>query len=232
LLWEFNRVSPRNARLLEAFRSSGGGTDLSRFVQHVGQHYLPGSLLRLCEHRSAEVRRAAVLSLGWLGDTSSFTPLGQRLSDSDRRVRSLADESRRRLMLRDVPDELPRCLERLENLLKDGAPAAAQVLAEELLADRSSPGGWPRPLEAELWSQVALAQFQQGRTLAARRAVWEAVHRDPFCYTAWVGSGHIEWQLGQTRAAEVSWRRALFIFPDLEQVRLRLESCRRRGPAS
>jgi tetratricopeptide (TPR) repeat protein len=222
-------VSPRNAQLLEAYYGSDSGRDLNRFLRQVGQHYLPGSLARLCASRSAEVRRAAALSLGWLGDRSSFTPLGRLLSDNDRRVRSLADEARRRLMLRDIPPELTRCGDQLEHLLEAGESAAAQQLAEELLAGGPLEGAWPRPLEAELWSQLALAHFQQGRPLAARRAVWEAVHRDPFCYAAWVGSGHIEWELGQRRAAEVSWRRALLICPDLEQVRMKLADCRRRG---
>lgn len=195
----------------------------------VGRHYLPGSLVRLSDHASAEIRRAAVLSLGWLGDATSFTPLGRRLSDGDRRVRSLADEARERLLLRDLSAELLRLRDQLESLLESGEPAAAQHLAEQLLASGPHIAGWSRPLEAELWAQLSLAHFQQGRTLAARRAVWEAVHRDPFCYQAWVGSGHIEWRLGQTRAAEVSWRRALFIYPDLERVRMQLESYRRRG---
>ena len=64
-------MSSQNRRipfLSELYRQYLDVQDSAGFISKVSQCYAPGTLQRLACHRSREVRRAAVLALGFLGD--------------------------------------------------------------------------------------------------------------------------------------------------------------------
>ena len=56
----------------------------------------------LLDRSDIEMRRAAALALGMLGDCSSIEPLGRALSDDDRGLRLVSDDSFRALLVRDA----------------------------------------------------------------------------------------------------------------------------------
>ena len=64
-----------------------------------------GTLQRLASHPRREIRRAAVLALGCLGDYESNATLGAALLDEDRTVRILAENSIRQVWTRAAGDK-------------------------------------------------------------------------------------------------------------------------------
>ena len=74
--------------------------DSACFVREVSCLYTTGTLQRLARHACREVRRAAVLSLGFVGDYSANHTLGCALLDDDRTVRTLAENGIRNVWTR------------------------------------------------------------------------------------------------------------------------------------
>ena len=90
------------APLLDAFYQRYLTDETSaRFVAEVSRHYTLGTLARLAAGGSRTTRRAAVLSIGFLGSFECNDLLGRALHDSDRVVRLLAENSIRELWYRD-----------------------------------------------------------------------------------------------------------------------------------
>ena len=74
--------------------------DSACFVREVSSLYTTGTLQRLARHACREVRRAAVLALGFLGDYEANHTLGCALLDDDRTVRTLAENGIRTIWAR------------------------------------------------------------------------------------------------------------------------------------
>ena len=81
----------RTTKLALAYRRYLNTADTTQFAAEVDQSYSAATLSRLLRRGEVELRRAAALSLGTVGDRQSIEPLGRSLSDSDRRVRHLAN---------------------------------------------------------------------------------------------------------------------------------------------
>ena len=81
--------------------------------------YEQGTLERLARHQFREVRRAAVLALGFLGDYMCNHTMGRSLLDDDRTVRTLAENGIRSVWTRmgDEPDR-----QELAEILRLGPP--------------------------------------------------------------------------------------------------------------
>ena len=73
----------RTARLAEAYRRYLKSANTPRFASEVDEHYSSSTLAQLLHRGDVELRRAAALSLGTLGDHRSIEPLGRALADPD-----------------------------------------------------------------------------------------------------------------------------------------------------
>ena len=75
--------------------------DSAAFIKAVSERYTIRALQRLAEHGDRELRRAAILALGFIGDYDMNAVLGRALNDADRGVRLLAENGIRQLWRRD-----------------------------------------------------------------------------------------------------------------------------------
>jgi tetratricopeptide (TPR) repeat protein len=180
----------------------------------VSQVYTPGTLERLVEHDSVEVRRGAVLALGFLGDYRINAALGRALQDEDRTVRSLAEDSIRNVWTRDGAEKERRELGLIIRLISAQQYEPAIRRATRLL-ERAA---W----FAEVWNQRAIANFSLGRYEEAIRDCRQALEINPYHFAAAAGMGQAYLELGGRASALESFRRALRLNPDLEAVRVQV----------
>ena len=185
--------------------------DSSQFLGRVSSLYSPGTLQRLAKHACREVRRAAVLCLGFLGDYSSNHALGCALLDDDRTVRTIAEDGIRTLWTR-AGNESER--QELGIILRLNA---ARLHKEALgratrLIERA-------PWFAEAWHQRAAAHFALGRLIESIRDCHQALEINPYHFVAATSMGQAYLQLENPVSALDCFRRALRLNPNLEGVR-------------
>jgi tetratricopeptide (TPR) repeat protein len=185
--------------------------DSAGFIRRVSRAYTPGTLQRLAEHPRREVRRAAVLALGFLGDYEVNQTMGQALHDEDRTVRMLAENGIRSVWNRCGS---PRHRQQLAILIRlnsaqqfEKAVARATALIEKA------------PWLAEAWNQRAVARFGLAEYAPSIRDCHQTLELNPYHFAAAAGMGHAYLQLGNPVSALESFRRALRLNPGLEGVR-------------
>jgi tetratricopeptide (TPR) repeat protein len=200
------------APLLDAFYQRYLTDETSaRFVAEVSRHYTLGTLARLAVGGARATRRAAVLSIGFLGDFQCNDLLGRALHDRDRVVRLLAENGIRELWYRDGSEEQQHQLQsiiRLNNSCRfDQAARDATQLIQEV-------DGF-----AEAWNQRAIAYYQMERFSESVSDCRAAIERNPHHFPAAVGMGHCYLELYDAVAALDCFRLALTLNPDMENVR-------------
>jgi len=205
-------AAPAKAPLLDAFYQRYLTDETSaRFVAEVSRHYTLGTLARLAAGGSRITRRAAVLSIGFLGDFRCNELLGRALHDHDRVVRLLAENGIRELWYRDGSEQQQHQLQsiiRFNNSFRyDQAAREATLLIQEV-------DGF-----AEAWNQRAIALYQMERYSESLNDCREAVERNPHHFPAVVGMGHCYLELYDAVAALDCFRLALTLNPDMENVR-------------
>ncbi|XZE55578.1 HEAT repeat domain-containing protein [Planctomycetaceae bacterium SH139] len=214
----------RTARLVSAYRRYLITADAPRFAAEVGQYYSTATLLRVLNDGGVELRRAAALALGVLGDVEAIEPLGRRLADEDRGVRLAADDSFRGLMVREGAAAQQHRLLRVMHL-NDGGEFAAALAPALILTDHA-------PDYAEAHHQLAICWLGLGDFAAAEQALRCCLWYRRFHYAAWVGLAHCRLQ-GEDpdgddlRMGLTALRRAIAICPDLESPRLELRRLER-----
>jgi tetratricopeptide (TPR) repeat protein len=186
--------------------------DSAKFISDVSQSYASGTLQRLARHPTREVRRAAVLALGFLGDYDANHTLGRALLDDDRNVRTMAENGIRTLWTR-AGNEAER--QELAVLIRLNA---AQLHREAL--DRATRLIERAPWFAEAWHQRAVAHFALGRFVEAIRDCHQALEINPYHFVAATSMGQAYLQLQNAISALDCFRRALRLNPDLEGVRV------------
>jgi tetratricopeptide (TPR) repeat protein len=206
--------SPRRPYLSQAYCDYLQSQDSARFLLAVSQRYTPGTLERLAGHDAAEVRRGAVLALGFLGDYRVNATLGRALQDEDRAVRSLAQDSIRNVWTRDGDEKDRRELGLIIRLIAAQQFEPAVRRATRLAARAAS--------FAEVWNQRAIANYSLGRFDAAIRDCRQALELNPYHFAAAAGMGQAYLELGRRSSALESFRRALRLNPDLEAVRVQV----------
>ncbi len=185
--------------------------DSAEFIRRVSQSYASGTLQRLARHPTREVRRGAVLALGFLGDYDANHTLGCALLDDDRTVRTIAENGIRTIWAR-AGNESER--DELGVVIRLNAAQVyprALVLATKLI-ERA-------PWFAEAWHQRAVAHFALGRFVELIRDCHQALEINPYHFVAATGMGQAYLQLQNTVSALECFRRALRLNPDLEGVR-------------
>ena len=185
--------------------------DSAAFIREVSRHYTVGTLERLTLSPRRELRRGAVLALGFLGDYRSNAAMGRALSDEDRGVRVAAEAGIVSLWCRDGNEQQRQALAiiiRL-NTAKHFEEAAAR--ADDLIAQAS----W----FAEAWNQRAIAYYSLGRHRESIRDCQQTLEINPYHFGAAAGMGQCYVQLGEYPTALDCFRRALRLNPSLEGVR-------------
>jgi tetratricopeptide (TPR) repeat protein len=193
--------------------------DAGALADRVREKYSLGTLERLAHCGQRITRRAAVLAIGLLGDYGSNGVLGQALSDPDRGVRLLADNSIRNIWCRFGSDEERRKLATVIRL--NGSRRYGEVirLAGELIQRL--------PSLAETWNQRAIAFFHTARYAESIRDCQQALEINPYHFGAATGMGQCYMHLNDPTAALECFRRALRLNPNLEGVRAQINHLQR-----
>jgi tetratricopeptide (TPR) repeat protein len=181
------------------------------FIREVTCLYTTGTLQRLARHASREVRRAAVLSLGFVGDYSANHTLGCALLDDDRTVRTLAENGIRSVWNR-AGNDADR--QELVTIIRLNAARRSQdaIARAGKLIERA-------PWFAEAWHQRAVGQAALGRLIEAIRDCHQTLEINPYHFVAATSMGQVYLQLDNPVSALECFRRALRLNPDLEGVR-------------
>ncbi|MEM9825136.1 MAG: HEAT repeat domain-containing protein [Planctomycetota bacterium] len=210
----------RTTRLATAYRRYLSTADGVEFATAVAESYSPATLAHLLSRGDVELRRAAALALGTVGQRSSIDPLGRALADPDRGVRLVADDSFRLQVSRDAAplhhQQLLQCMHAI-----DGGQYAGALPLVMILCDRA-------PLYAEAHHQLGVCWQGLDDFEAASRAYSACLWRCRFHYPAWLGWARCRESLGDDRAAIRGYERANEILPDLEIARLSIRALRRR----
>ncbi len=185
--------------------------DSGGFIEKIKQVYSQGTLQRLVDHASAEVRRGAVLALGFLGDYEANHTVGRALHDDDRTVRTLAENSIRTIWTRLGDDEDRQLLGIIIRLNSAQQYEEAERRATDLI-DRM-------PGFAEAWNQRAIARFALKKFAASIRDAHQSLEINPYHFSAATGMAQAYLQLGNHVSALECFRRALRLNPDLEGAR-------------
>jgi tetratricopeptide (TPR) repeat protein len=193
--------------------------DSASFIAHVSSAYTIGSLERLAEGGSRVSRRAAILALGFVGDYAQNGILGRALCDADRAVRLLADHGIRQLWFRVADQVVRQRLGYLARLNARGHFFEAIDVATDLIDGD--------PLLAETRHQRGLAFYSQGLFGDAALDCQMAADINPYHFPAILTEAHCHIQLDDSVAALQSFRRALAIYPDLENVRAHVRQLER-----
>ncbi len=201
----------RVPRILDLYERYLDNQDAALLVSATSESYTQGTLQRLASHPVREVRRGAVLALGFLGDYSSNHTLGRALLDEDRTVRTLADNGIRSVWVRagGVKDQ-----QELAAVLRLNAAQRHQAAMRRAnrLIERA-------PWYAEAWHQRAVAAFAIGHFSDAIRDCHETLEVNPYHFVAATTMGQAYLELKNPVSALECFRRALRLNPDLEGVR-------------
>jgi tetratricopeptide (TPR) repeat protein len=209
-----SRDPPRIPLLLRQYREYLDHQDSTVLVDNVSQHYALGTLQRLAESRDRQVRRAAVLALGLMGDYSVNHTLGRALLDSDRTVRTLAQNGIRYVWTRAGNGQQRHQVQALIRLNATRQYQEVIRLATDLID--------AAPWFAEAWNQRAIARFHLRQFHESICDCHQALELNPYHFAAASGLGHAYLELGNYVSALESFRRALRLSPDLEAVRVQV----------
>ncbi len=184
------------------------------FVRRVSDSYTVGSLERVARAGNRTTRRAAVLALGRMADYRANATLGRALVDRDRGVRSLAENSIRRLWMRIGTPEQQRHLaaiqENIENREHERAAQLATALAEDA------------PWIAQAWYFRGQAFFQLEQYAAATQDCEQALEMNCYHFLAGSVMGQAYLEVDNRPAALAAFRRTLRLNPNMEEVRAQI----------
>ena len=217
---EVSNPTVRCTRLAIAYRRYLNTADTTAFAAEVDGAYSAATLCRLLSLGEVELRRAAALSLGTVGDRWSIEPLGRSLSDPDRGVRMAADDSFRALLSRGGAPRHHQQLLRSMHMI-DGDQYAAALPATRLLCDVA-------PMYAEAHHQLAICFCGLDRPVDAATAYVACLWRCRYHYAAWQGLAKCRLALHDPAGALVAFQRAVEINPDLEAARIAVRRLTRR----
>ena len=203
--------TPRQPGLDTLYQRYLNHEDSANFISTVASRYTIGTLERLAEFGQRTSRRAATMALGFLGDYRSNDVMGRRLSDEDRGVRMLAENSIRELWYRDGNETQRQMLQVIIRLNNAEQSAAATRLASELIDEA--------PSFAEAWNQRAIAHFQRGRFDDSANDCFQTLELNPYQFASAVGMGQCYLEMNEPQPALDCFRRALTLNPCLEDVR-------------
>ena len=191
----------------------------AEFVRTVSENYSLGTLERLVKYGKRITRRAAVLAIGFIGDFHCNDLLGFALKDSDRAVRLLADHGIRLVWFRIDQPNLRQKLHRVYRLNQCQRHEEALLLTDEIVAEDE--------YVAEAWNQRGIANYALENYYECCGDCWRALELNPFLFSAALGLGHCHIQMNEVQEAIESFKVAIDINPDLENVRAQIDHLQR-----
>jgi len=198
-------------RIVSAYERYLGDQDSAGFVKEVASHYTCQTLERLTTMSDRAGRRAAVLALGFMGDYGSNAVVGRALTDRDRGVRTIAENSIRELWRRVGSREQRLALRSIVRMNQTKRYEDAVRMATELIHES--------PWIAEAWCQRGTAHYHLAQYEASIRNCHQALEINPYHFTAAAGMGQCYLMQDNPVAALESFRRALRLNPGMEEVR-------------
>jgi len=205
---------PRNPFLCAFYRRYLDDQDSASFVRAVSRRYTQGTLARLADSPVSEVRRGAILALGFLGDYEANHTVGRALVDKDRTVRILAENGIRNIWARAGSQAEQRQLAFIVRLITAHQYHEA-VSRATALVERA--GGF-----AEVWNQRGVAFFRINRFAESIRDCHQALELNPYHFDAAMTMGQAYLQLENPVSALESFRRAVRLNPNLEGARVQI----------
>ena len=212
---------PRRTRLIAAHERFLEDRSSVRFAAGVRRFYSNGTLAAILSRGDVPNRYAAAVALGVVGNSASLDPLGRAISDADRGVRRVADESFRGLLIRSAEPKHRNRLVQVTRLNEQGEHAAALAPAL-ILADQA-------PEYAEVYHQLAICWYGLDQFDAATEAYHNCVVHCRYHYPAWLGMARCRIVVGDLNSAIRSLRRAVEIAPDLEAARVEIRALERKA---
>ena len=193
---------------------------LAKFRRSVEARYLESTLERLLFSQNSDVRQAAVLALGLNGSYQVNEAVACCLHDEDLTVRQMAAEALWSIWQRADTAENVAELQRLVRLVQaDKDPVEIQAGFDALIRKA--------PRYAEAFNQRAIFHFQYGDYAKSVADCDKALRLNPYHFGAANGMGQCFMKQKKLRAALRSFRRALRINPNLENVRESIQSLER-----
>lgn len=185
--------------------------DADLYARRVSSRYTVGGLERVATSTDRTARRGAVLALGRLAEYRSNVVLGRALIDSDRGVRVLAEQSIRRLWQRVGTSNQQQHLVAISLHLGEKNYDRAAQLSTALVEDA--------PWIAQAWFFRGKAFFHLKQLEAATRDCHQALEINAYHFMAASVMGQAYLLLGEPVSALDSFRRALRLNPNMEEVR-------------
>ncbi|MEM8680410.1 MAG: tetratricopeptide repeat protein [Planctomycetota bacterium] len=186
--------------------------DSAQFAHEVLDSYSMATLERLAYQGEPEVRRAAVLALGHLGDFRCNHVIGRALRDSDRGVRLVAERYCREIWATGGLTQHRQALAVADRLETVGRFEEAFEIASQIcMAD---------PRYAEAWRHTGICLYGLNRNAKAIQHFRRALTLNPFQFEAAISLAQCFIDAQKPLLAYRWLRRASRIHPNLEQIRL------------
>ena len=185
--------------------------DVDLYLRRVSSRYTVGGLERVVTSANRAARRGAVLALGRLAEYQSNTALGRALVDSDRGVRVLAENGIRRLWQRIGTSSQKQHLIAIGLHLEVKNYDRAAQLSTAMVEDA--------PWIAQAWYYRGKAFFHLEQHEAATRDCHQALEINAYHFMAASVMGQAYLLLSDPVSALDSFRRALRLNPNMEEVR-------------
>lgn len=186
---------------------SGDATLLAR---QVSVRWRPRDVAMLLDHKLADVRRVAAVTLGLVGDMTNSPALARALRDVDDQVPPLAEHSLWSIWFR------AGCCRTVEPfrqgiamLSKEDYRQALELFTQAIVIDAGF---------AEAYHQRSVAHFFLNNCCRSMADARRALCLNPYHFAALTGMGHTFMQMGELNQALGCYRRALRIHPRLESV--------------
>ena len=188
--------------------------NINSYIHSVTRSYGVGSLERVATSSDRTARRGAVLALGRLADYTSNRVLGSALVDSDRGVRTLAENAIQRLWMRIGSPTQQRHLAAIGEHIEEREYDRAAQIGTAVVQDA--------PWIAQAWYYRGKAFFQLGQHQAAVQDCHQALEVNAYHFLAASVMGQAYLQMANPVASLEAFRRALRINPSMEEVRAQL----------
>jgi len=185
--------------------------DVDLYLRRVSSRYTVGGLERVATSADRVARRGAVLALGRLAEYRSNAALGRALVDSDRGVRVLAENGIRRLWRQIGTSSQKQYLIAIGLHLEVKHYDRAAQLSTAMVEDA--------PWIAQAWYYRGKAFFHLEQLEAATRDCHQALEINAYHFMAASVMGQAYLLLGDPVSALDSFRRALRLNPNMEEVR-------------
>lgn len=180
---------------------------LEEYRQQVALSYSESTLVRLLDSTNKRVRRAAVVALGLMGTMTANTAVARMLVDTDKRVRQFATDALWAIWFRGNSE---KANDELQRIVRDGEPKTMMKSLDALVRKAGD--------FAEAYNQRAILHYRMGEFRKAIVDCEKVLQLNPHHFGAAAGMAQCYLKLNKPRAALRSFRTALEINPNLDDV--------------